>query len=594
VEPRVPARSSNPPTAPRDVVAQPVALTGAEATRLIVALVVAGLSLGFGTGAFSGVTIGIGRLLHVSAGQLNLVISIQLLSTVVFVPVIGRLGDVFGHRRMLVIAVAGTALGGVLAAAAPSFGVMLLGRALQGLIGGIFGLGPAIVRDRFSISRGHTAIAALSGGALLGAATGLLCAASLGGQHDGTRVVLWLSAAVYAVATALCMIAPDSVSRVAVRVDWLGAVVLAAGLVCIFLGLRQTRISGWSDAATVAYLAGGAAVLMAWTILEARTRQPFIDVRRIASRRLLPPCAIAFAIGVGEFGAQTAAITFMGSPGKLLGYGLSMSITDIASWLIPCAIIGSVAAILTARLAAAIGNRAAFLAGGVLLAIGFALMIVWHQTTAEFVFALMVQYAGIGVTQAMVPAVLSELADRTERGVVASLGQSLKGLGGGLSTAAFATLEGSLVIAHTAIPTEDAYLWVWGTCGLMSAAFIPLALFLPRAGGAVSGTLASQPASLSSWAALAAWGREAAHVGVCRLSRWSPRSASVRSRPLRTLPRGGAPRCPRAPASAPSSRREWPRSAARDRPARRLRCRHTIPAPRCAGARGPPAGSALA
>jgi MFS family permease len=481
VEPRVPDRSLNSLTAPRDVAAGPVALTGAETTRLIVALVVAGLSLGFGTGAFSGITIGIGRLFHASAGQLNWVISVPLLSTVVCAPVVGRLGDVFGHRRMLVISVAGTALGGVLAAAAPSFGILLLGRLMQGLIGGIFGLGPAIVRDRLSLSRGHTVIAALSGGAALGLVAGLLCAAGFGGQHDGARIVLWSSAAVFAAAAALCMIVPDSVSRVAVRVDWLGAAVLAAGLACVFLGLRQAPLSGWSDAATVAYLAVGAAVLMAWIPLQARTRQPFIDVRRIASRGQLAPCAIAFIFGVGAFGAQTAAITFMGSPGKILGYGLSMPITDIACWLIPCAIASAIAAMLAARLAAAVGNRVAFLFGGVLPAIGFALMIVWHHTTAEFMFALIVQYAGLGVGLAMVPVVLSEMAGPGERGVVASLGESLRGLGGGLSTAVFATLEGSLVIAHTAIPTQDAYLWVWAICGLVSAAAIPLVLIVPRA-----------------------------------------------------------------------------------------------------------------
>jgi hypothetical protein len=90
VEPRVPDRSLNSLTAPGDVVARSGALTGAESIRLVVALVVAGLSLGFGTGAFSGITIGIGRLFHASAGQLNWVISVPLLSTVVGAPIVGR------------------------------------------------------------------------------------------------------------------------------------------------------------------------------------------------------------------------------------------------------------------------------------------------------------------------------------------------------------------------------------------------------------------------------------------------------------------------------------------------------------------------
>jgi MFS family permease len=489
VEPLVPDRSLNSLTASRG-----------GTTRLIVALVFAGLSVGFGTGAFSGVTIGIGRLFHTSPGQLNWVISVPLLSTVVCAPVLGRLGDVFGHRRMLVISVAGTALGGVLAAAAPSFGILLLGRLLQGMIGGVFGLGPAIVRGRLDTSRGNAIIAALSGGGSVGLVAGLLIATSVGGHHDGTRIVLWASAAVFAVAAVLCAIAPDSVSRVPVRVDWLGAVIFAAGLACVVLGLRQAPISGWSDAATLAYLVVGAVVLIAWVPLQARTSQPFIDVRRVASRGQLAPCVISFVFGVGIFGSQTAAVTFMGSPGKKLGYGLSMPLAHVAAWLIPCAVVSAIAAILAARLAAAIGNRAAFLSGGFLLTAGFALMIIWHQTTAEFVFALTVQYAGLGISLAMVPVVLSEVADPGERGVTASFGESLRGLGGGLSTAVFATVESSLVIAHTAIPTIDAYLWVWGICGLLAAASIPFALAVPRARVAVSRKLAEQAVSLSSWA----------------------------------------------------------------------------------------------
>lgn len=452
----------------------------AQAARLAVALGAVSLALGFGVGVLSGVTTGIGQLFHVSAGELNWVNSIQLLSTVICVPIIGRLGDMFGHRRMLIGAVAVTTAGGVLIAAAPSFAVFLSGRALQGLIGSLYGLGPAIARDRLSENRGNTVIAALSGCGLLGSVAGLLCALSLGGTADGVRVVLWSSAAVFAAATALCAVAPESVSRASAAVDWRGAVVFAVGLAGLVFGLRQVQISGWSDALTISYLAAGVLVLAGWSRLEARSKNPFIRINGLVNRRVLPSCAIAFAFGVAEFGSQTAAITFLGSPGGKLGYGLSMSIHDIALWLIPCQVAGFAAAILAARLAVVIGNRAAFLSGGGLLAAGFGLMIGWHQTTAEFVLALIVQTAGIGVTQATALAVLSDAADRTGRGVVTSFGESLKVLGGGLSTVAFATLEGSLVIAHTTIPTEHAYLWVWGICGLLSATIIPLALILPR------------------------------------------------------------------------------------------------------------------
>jgi MFS family permease len=455
--------------------------TSSETVALTAAVVVAAAALGLGVGVYSGVIAGIGALFHVAAGQLNWVNSVQLLSTVVCVPVMGRIGDMFGHRRALVTLIAITTVGAVLAATAPTFAVLLVGRALMGPIGGVFGLGPALVRDRLGLARGNTVIAALSGATLVGALIGLLLAANIAGRHDGVRIMLWICAGFYALATVTCLFAPESGSRSRSRMDWVGALALAAGLALAFLGLRQAPISGWRDAQTIGYLVAGVAVLAGWIALETRTSQPFVDVREMADRALLAPCVIAFVFGIASFGAQTAVITFMASPRAGLGYGLSLSIDQIAWWLLPCSVAGLLAALLTARIAASVGNLTAFLVGGGLLAAGFIVQVFLHNTTGEVVAGLAMEYAGYGVVQALIPSVLSEVARETGRGVITSFGESIKSLGGGLATAVFATLEASVVIPGTAIPSEAAYVWVWGICAVASAAFIPLALPLARA-----------------------------------------------------------------------------------------------------------------
>lgn len=452
--------------------------TSAETARLTVALVAVALSLGFGVGALSAVLPGLAALVGATAGQLNWLTSVQLLCTVVAVPIVGRLGDMYGHRRMLFLAVALTALGGVLMAVATSFTVLLIGRAMQGAIGSLFALGPALVRDRLSTTRGHTVIAAFAGSMLFGAVLGLLTAAGLSDAQNGTRTALWVAVAVFAAAAALVLAAPESAVRARRSMDVPGAVVLVVGLGSIVLGLRQVQVSGWGDVRTGAYLVAGLLVIAGWVRLEASTRYPLIDVRGMANRRVLPPAAIAFAFGVAQYGAQTAAITFMASPKDKLGYGLSMSIRDIAYLLAPCVIVGFIAALCAARLAAVVGARAVFIVGGVLLGVGFISMIGWHDSKTSFALALAIQFAGQGIAQAMWPAVLSAAAEPTERGAVTSVGQSLESLGGGLSTAIFATILGSLVIAGTDVPAENAYVWVWVICGVISAMIIPLAYAL--------------------------------------------------------------------------------------------------------------------
>lgn len=452
--------------------------TSAETVRLTIALVAVATALGFGVGTLSASLPGLAALVGASAGQLNWLTSAQLLCTVVAVPIVGRLGDVYGHRRLLFIAVALTALGGVVMAVATSFTVLLVGRALQGAIGSLFALGPALVRDRLSLAKGHTVIAAFAGSILFGAVLGLLSAAGLSDADNGTRVALWVAVVVFAVAAALVLLAPESVTRARRSIDVPGAIVLVVGLGSIVLGLREVQLSGWGDLRTFAYLVVGLVVVAGWVRLESATAHPLIDVRGMANRRVLPPAVIAFAFGVAQYGAQTAAITFMASPSDKLGYGLSLSISDIAYLLAPCVVVGFIAALCAARLAALVGSRAAFVLGGVLLVLGFLSMIAWHDSKTSFAIALTIQFAGQGIAQAMWPMVLSAAAEPTERGAITSVGQSLESLGGGLSTAVFATILGSLVIAGTDVPTEGAYEWVWAVCGVIGALIIPLAFVL--------------------------------------------------------------------------------------------------------------------
>jgi len=127
-----------------------------------------------------------------TAAELNWVSAVYLLSSTVCVPLLSRLGDLYGHRRLLVVAAVLVAIGSVLVAVAPTFGVLLLGRAVQGPLGAFLPLEFAIVRERAG-SRAGRAIGLLVGALAIGGSLGLLLS-GLTRQHLSLPATLWIPA----------------------------------------------------------------------------------------------------------------------------------------------------------------------------------------------------------------------------------------------------------------------------------------------------------------------------------------------------------------------------------------------------------------
>lgn len=450
----------------------------AHPAQLTSTLIISGGALGFGAGTMMGVLSDIADLVGADTGQLNLITTVQLMVTVIVVPIIGRLGDRFGHRRLLTFALGLTAIGAVLIAVAPTLGVLLVGRALQGAIGTVFVVGPALARDRLSKAQGDRAIAAGAGSMFLGVLVGMTSVTAVGGSATGTRAALWIAAAVYFIATLYSLFCPDSQMRQHSRLDLIGAGLLTLGLGAVVLGIHEAEVQSWGDWRTVGLLLGGLLVLVAWVRNQAGKEEPLIDVKAIGNRRVLPPVLIAFAFGVAQYGAQAAVITYMRGDRDELGYGLSLSANQFLLTLGPCIVLSFIVALAAPRLVAVAGTRAVFVLGSSCLALGFGLVVVEHDTLWVFVLGLALQWGGQGCLQAMWPLALSAAAEPDERGATTGVGQSLETLGGGLSSALFATIMGSLVIVGTATPTVAAYTWVWAICGIVALVMIPMAFAL--------------------------------------------------------------------------------------------------------------------
>ncbi|MFD0902067.1 MFS transporter [Actinomadura sediminis] len=422
---------------------------------------------------------GIADHLGISDSAVTWVVAVQLLAAAVCVPAFGRLGDLYGHRRMLRIAIVSTAIGSVLVALAPNFGILLLGRFLQGPLAALLPLEISLVRDRLPVDLARRAIARLVGALTLG---GLLGGVGMG-VADAAFGDVRLALAVPAVLAVLCVpvawtFVPESVTRAAGRVDWPGITMLGLAVVGVLAGVSLGGEQGWLTGPALGCLAAGLVLLAAWAVMELRVAQPLVDLRAMAGRHVAPYYFASFAFGVVYFGVQSPNSTFMATDPDEAGYGFGMSALAISMVMLPAMICSIVASTQTARLAAKVGYRNALIGAYGLVAAGFAGMAVAHGAVWQFVIELMFMGLGLGVALSAMPTVIAEASDPSRTGVSTALYNNVKTVGGAVAGGVFGTVLAAA--AGSDHPSEGGYMTVWLVSGLFALVAASLALVAGR------------------------------------------------------------------------------------------------------------------
>jgi EmrB/QacA subfamily drug resistance transporter len=235
--------------------------------------------------------------LHLSSSGVQWVINGYLLALAATFAFAGRLSDILGHRRMVLIGVVVFAISSGLCGATPSNGLaegwIVLWRVVQGIGAAIlFPAALAIVvsafdlRERgkalaifFGVSGGLTAIGPILGGWLT--------------QYTW-RAIFWVNIPVAIIAVVLTLMSKVRTRSRRERLDYLGAILVAAGMALSVLGLQQASTWGWSAPKTWACIVGGLIVLAVFVVVETRTEIPLIKVRIFADRAFSVDNAVLF------------------------------------------------------------------------------------------------------------------------------------------------------------------------------------------------------------------------------------------------------------------------------------------------------------
>ncbi|MFI2642712.1 MFS transporter [Streptomyces sp. NPDC018610] len=440
------------------------------------------------------------KLLNASASDTAWVVTATLLAAAVATPVMGRLGDMYGKRRMLLVSLAMLVIGSATAALSDTLVPMIVGRALQGLASGVIPLGISIMRDELPAERLGSATAMMSASLGVGGALGLPAAAIIAENFDW-HVLFWASAALGVVAAALVMtLVPESKVRSGGRFDAVGAVGMAAGLMCLLLAISKGADWGWGSGTTLGLFATAVVVLVAWGFFELRVEAPLVDLRTTARRQVLVTNLASIAIGFAMFSMSLVIPQLLQLPAPT-GYGLGKSLLVSGLVMAPSGLVMMAVAPVSAAVSRTRGPKVTLMIGALIVAAGYGLNIALMDQVWHFVLASCVIGAGIGFTYGAMPTLIMGAVPASETGAANSLNTLMRSIGTSTASAV-----AGVVLAHMttefgayALPSENGFRTVLALgAGAALLGFV-IASFIPRqrvaaAGGPVATGEREKPA----------------------------------------------------------------------------------------------------
>ncbi|GAA3223905.1 hypothetical protein GCM10010468_50700 [Actinocorallia longicatena] len=419
--------------------------------------------------------------LHTSPQNVTWTLTGYLLSAAVLTPVLGRLGDMFGKKRLLVIALVVFAAGGVVAAVGPNLGWAVAGRVLQGAGGGIFPLCFGIVRDEFPAARRVSAMGLLSAIAGIGGGGGLL----MGGlliDHASYHWIFW-SGVMMALAAAVAaqLLVPEPGERRPGRVDLTGAGLLAAGVTLPLLAISQAQAWGWGDTKTLGLIGAGVAILAVFGFAETRVAEPLVDMKVLARRPVLVTNIATVLVGFGMFGAFMLIPQFIETP-EAAGYGFGGSATQAGLIMLPGCLMMLVAGPVSALVTQRFGARIALVLGSLITGAGLLLIAADHGSPAAVLGVTMVMFFGIGLAFAAMPNLIIDAVSPDQTGQATGVNALLRSVGSSLGSQLVAGILAGSVTAGRLVPTERAYVVSFLIAAGVSLTAGIAALFIPRGG----------------------------------------------------------------------------------------------------------------
>ncbi len=403
--------------------------TSARASGVVTTLALAGTTAAIMQTLVTPLIAELPAMLHTTPSNAAWVITVTLLVAAVWVPISGRLGDLFGKRRILLACSVPLVVGSVVCALSSSVVPMIVGRGLQGVGMGMVPLGIALLRDVVPAERLSSSIALVSASMGIGGGLGLPIAAAVA-QYTNWRVLFWGSAVLAAgIAALIWFLIPDVPAGArGQRFDVPGALGLGAGLVCLLLAVSKGGDWGWTSTTTLGLAVAAVVLLPVWGLWELRTRHPLIDLRATARPRVLLTNIASVFVGFSMYASMLVVPQLLQFP-EATGYGLGQSMLAAGLWMAPGGIMMMLVSPLGGRLTDARGPKFTLICGVLVLAAGYGLALLLAGSAAGLMLALMVTSSGVGLAYGSMPALIMGSVPLSETAAANGFNTLMRSLG---------------------------------------------------------------------------------------------------------------------------------------------------------------------
>ncbi|MFJ8330955.1 MFS transporter [Streptomyces sp. NPDC094437] len=420
------------------------------------------------------------QLLATAPSDATWVLTSTLLSGAVATPIMGRLGDLFGKRRMLIASLSIMVAGALVSALTSQLLLMIVGRTLQGFAMGAIPLGIGLMRDMLPREKLGSAMALMSSSIGVGGGLALPLAALIA-QHADWHALFYGAAGLGVLSIVLTLlVVPESPMRAEGTFDVLGAIGLSAGLVLFLLPITKGSDWGWTSATTLGLFAAAAAVLLLWGVMELRLKAPLVDLRTTARPAVLFTNLASIMVGVSFYVVSLVLPQLLQLP-KATGYGLGQSMVTAGLLVAPLGLTMMFTAPVYARLSAKYGPKITLILGMLIIAIGYGAGLGLMSAAWQSLVIAVVLGAGIGLAYSSLPALIIGAVPASETGAANGLNTLMRSIGTSVSSAVIGMVLANT--AHTvggvAVPTMHGFRLSFVIATGAVAVGLLMAFFLP-------------------------------------------------------------------------------------------------------------------
>ncbi|QIX28760.1 MFS transporter [Nocardioides sp. JQ2195] len=398
------------------------------------------------------------QLLSTTASNASWVITATLLTAAVATPVSGRLGDLYGKRRLMLVCAASLIVGSAVCALAASVVPMIVGRGLQGIGMGMIPLGISAMRDLLPPEKLGTSIALMSASMGVGGALGLPTAAAV--AEIDWRLLFWGSTVLAVMITFLIFkfvpATPTSVDPE--PFDFVGAVGLGAGLVALLLGVSKGADWGWDSALTVGLLAGSVVVFVAWGWFELGQAAPLVDLRVTARPVVLLTNIASLVVGFAMYAQSLIIPQLMQMPVET-GYGLGKSMLEMGLWMMPGGLFMMLVSPLGAKISRARGPKITLALGAFVVSMGYLAAVLLMGSAVGLMVGVIIASSGVGLAYGAMPALIMGSVPVSETASANSFNTLTRSVGTSIAAAVVGVVLAQMTmdLGPVQVPTENGF-----------------------------------------------------------------------------------------------------------------------------------------